>query len=171
MTVYTYGLTAVLISYLSPDIMQAIVHFFDVCIINMHPKDTLLKPQLKNFTCDLLCSSATLRYDPEVIFAEPVTDEIAPGYSALIKHPMDLSTMATKLSNHAYSSVDEFRSDFVLMCKNAMTYNAPETVYFSFAKSMMEDGIKIIERVSPFFYCPFPPQNLTGQPTITIALN
>ena len=76
-----------------------------------------------------------------------MTDEIAPGYSALIKHPMDLSIMATKLSNHAYSSVDEFRSDFVLMCKNAMTYNAPETVYFSFAKSVMENGIKVIERV------------------------
>lgn len=77
-----------------------------------------------------------------------MTDEIAPGYSALIKHPMDLSTMATKLSNHAYSSVDEFRGDYVLMCKNAMTYNAPETVYYSIAKTMMDDGVKIIERVS-----------------------
>ena len=117
-------------------------------------KDTLLlKPQLQIFTCDLRCSSSTLRHDPEGIFAEPVTDEIAPGYSTLIKYPMDLTTMATKLSNHAYSSVDEFRSDFVLMCKNAMTYNAPETVYFSFAKNMMEDGVKVIERVSPFFHC------------------
>ena len=79
-----------------------------------------------------------------------MTDEIAPGYSALIKHPMDLSTMATKLSNHAYSSVDEFRGDYVLMCKNAMTYNAPETVYYSIAKTMMDDGVKIIERVSPY---------------------
>jgi hypothetical protein len=109
-----------------------------------HPTVLLSRASLKMFLANIL--RLVQKYDPEVIFAEPVTDEIAPGYSALIKHPMDLSTMATKLSNHAYSSVDEFRSDFVLMCKNAMTYNAPETVYFSFAKSMMEDGIKIIER-------------------------
>ena len=92
-------------------------------------------------------STFSSRRDPEGIFAEPVTDEIAPGYSALIKHPMDLSTMATKLAGHAYSSLEEFRSDFVLMCKNAMTYNSPETVYYSVANNIMQDGLKIIEKV------------------------
>lgn len=87
------------------------------------------------------------RRDPEGIFAEPVTDDIAPGYSSLIKHPMDLSTMATKLSNHTYTSLEEFKSDFVLMCKNAMTYNSRETVYHSIAHNTMQEGLKIIEKV------------------------
>lgn len=94
------------------------------------------------------CSPPPHRRDPEGIFAEPVTDDIAPGYSALIKHPMDLSTMATKISNHAYWSAEEFKNDFVLMCKNAMTYNSPETIYYSVANSIMRDGLKLIEKVS-----------------------
>lgn len=100
-------------------------------------------------TCIFIFTSlpCLFRRDPEGIFAEPVTDDIAPGYSALIKHPMDLSTMATKLSNHAYYSAEEFKNDFVLMCKNAMTYNSPETVYYSVANNMMRDGLKLIEKV------------------------
>ena len=76
-----------------------------------------------------------------------MTDDIAPGYSALIKRPMDLSTMATKLANHAYCSAEEFKGDFVLMCKNAMTYNSPETLYYSVASNIMKDGLKLIEKV------------------------
>ena len=88
------------------------------------------------------------RRDMEAIFAEPVTDDIAPGYSALIKHPMDLGTMATKLANNQYGSVDEFKGDFLLMCKNAMTYNAPETVYYSVANNLLTEGLKLIAKVS-----------------------
>ena len=65
--------------------------------------------------------------------------------------------MATKVSNHSYYGVDEFQSDFVLMCKNAMAYNAPETVYHCSAKAILEDGLAMIERVSsnssPFLTC------------------
>ena len=49
------------------------------------------------------------RKDPQGIFAEPVTDDIAPGYSALISNPMDFSTMAKKLDTLQYHSVDEYQ--------------------------------------------------------------
>ena len=55
--------------------------------------------------------------------------------------------MAAKVSGHAYCGVEEFREDFVLMCKNAMTYNAAETVYYAVASNVMKDGLKIIEKV------------------------
>ena len=51
----------------------------------------------------------TCRRDPEGIFAEPVTDSIAPGYSSIIKHPMDLTTMSSKLENNMYTSLTEFK--------------------------------------------------------------
>lgn len=46
--------------------------------------------------------------DPDQFFAWPVTDTIAPGYSAIIQHPMDFSTMRTKISNNEYDSLGDF---------------------------------------------------------------
>lgn len=52
------------------------------------------------------------RNDPEGVFSEPVTDEIAPGYSAIIKQPMDLQTMGHKVELNEYPSVSEFKVGF-----------------------------------------------------------
>ena len=38
-----------------------------------------------------------------------MTDEIAPGYSAIIKQPMDLQTMGHKVELNEYPSVSEFK--------------------------------------------------------------
>ena len=87
------------------------------------------------------------RRDPDGIFAEPVTDDIAPGYSALISIPMDLATIAKKIDVGQYDSIGDFKSDFILMCNNAMTYNAPETVYYASAKRLLTTGLQIIAKV------------------------
>ena len=50
-----------------------------------------------------------IRKDKEDIFQYPVTDDIAPGYSLIIKKPMDFSTMRKKIDNHLYSTVMEYR--------------------------------------------------------------
>lgn len=49
------------------------------------------------------------RKDPHGFFAFPVTDAIAPGYSVIIKHPMDFSTMKDKIRNNEYNTVTEFK--------------------------------------------------------------
>lgn len=49
------------------------------------------------------------RKDPHGFFAFPVTDAIAPGYSMIIKHPMDFSTMKDKIRNNEYNTVTEFK--------------------------------------------------------------
>ena len=55
------------------------------------------------------------RKDKEDIFHEPVTDAIAPGYSLIIKKPMDLSTMKKKIDEQQYDSVSDYRvSDYSL---------------------------------------------------------
>lgn len=40
-------------------------------------------------------------------FSTPVTDDVVPGYSAAIRHPMDLGTIASRLSQDAYASLGE----------------------------------------------------------------
>ncbi|KAM4810501.1 bromodomain-containing protein 9 [Rhinophrynus dorsalis] len=86
------------------------------------------------------------RKDPHGFFAFPVTDQIAPGYSMIIKHPMDFSTMKEKIGANEYTSVTEFKADFKLMCDNAMTYNRPETVYYKLAKKLLHTGFKMMSK-------------------------
>ena len=61
---------------------------------------------------------------------------------------MDLTTVAKKIDMGQYESVGDFKSDFILMCNNAMTYNAPETVYYASAKRLLTTGLQIIAKVS-----------------------
>ncbi|XP_028327308.1 bromodomain-containing protein 9 isoform X1 [Gouania willdenowi] len=86
------------------------------------------------------------RKDPHGFFAFPVTDAIAPGYSVIIKHPMDFSTMKDKIMNNDYNTVTEFKADFKLMCDNAMVYNRPETVYYKAAKKLLHTGFKMMSK-------------------------
>ncbi|XP_061574327.1 bromodomain-containing protein 9 [Cololabis saira] len=86
------------------------------------------------------------RKDAHGFFAFPVTDAIAPGYSSIIKHPMDFSTMKDKISDNEYNTVTEFKADFKLMCDNAMVYNRPETVYYKAAKKLLHTGFKMMSK-------------------------
>ncbi|XP_034144955.1 bromodomain-containing protein 9 isoform X2 [Esox lucius] len=86
------------------------------------------------------------RKDAHGFFSFPVTDAIAPGYSVIIKHPMDFSTMKDKITDNEYKTVTEFKADFKLMCDNAMVYNRPETVYYKAAKKLLHTGFKMMSK-------------------------
>ncbi|XP_053288998.1 bromodomain-containing protein 9 isoform X1 [Pleuronectes platessa] len=86
------------------------------------------------------------RKDPHGFFSFPVTDAIAPGYSTIIKHPMDFSSIKDKILNNEYNTVTEFKGDFKLMCDNAMVYNRPETVYYKAAKKLLHTGFKMMSK-------------------------
>ncbi|XP_043101385.1 bromodomain-containing protein 7 [Puntigrus tetrazona] len=84
------------------------------------------------------------RKDPSAFFSFPVTDLIAPGYSLIIKRPMDFSTMKEKVKKEHYQSLEELKLDFKVMCENAMIYNKPETIYYKAAKKLLHSGMKIL---------------------------
>ncbi|XP_006779834.1 bromodomain-containing protein 7 [Neolamprologus brichardi] len=86
------------------------------------------------------------RKDPNAFFSFPVTDFIAPGYSAVIKRPMDFSTMKDKVKKECYQSLDELKVDFRIMCENAMIYNKPETIYHKAARKLLHSGMKILSQ-------------------------
>uniref|UniRef100_A0A6B2EES2 Putative irf-2-binding protein celtix-1 n=1 Tax=Phlebotomus kandelakii TaxID=1109342 RepID=A0A6B2EES2_9DIPT len=83
--------------------------------------------------------------DPHQFFAWPVTNDIAPGYSAIISKPMDFSTMRQKIDENAYSTIQEFGDDFRLMCENAIKYNHVETVYHKAAKRLLHVGARMLQ--------------------------
>ncbi|XP_071042928.1 ATPase family AAA domain-containing protein 2 isoform X4 [Parasteatoda tepidariorum] len=57
------------------------------------------------------------------VFSRPVDPEEVPDYQEVIKHPMDLETMMTKIDTHRYETVAQFLSDIDLLCQNALEYN------------------------------------------------
>ncbi|KTG31139.1 hypothetical protein cypCar_00023195, partial [Cyprinus carpio] len=86
------------------------------------------------------------RKDPSAFFSFPVTDLIAPGYSLIIKRPMDFSTMKEKVKKEQYQSLEELKLDFKVMCENAMIYNKPETIYYKAARKLLHSGMKILSK-------------------------
>ncbi|XP_051133595.1 uncharacterized protein LOC127253189 [Andrographis paniculata] len=72
------------------------------------------------------------------VYAEPVDPEELPDYHDVIEHPMDFSTVRSKLRNGSYANFDQFESDVFLICSNAMQYNAPDTIYYKQARSIQE---------------------------------
>ena len=52
-----------------------------------------------------------------------------PDYQKIIKHPMDVSTMRTKVRKSEYRSFKDFRVDIMRMFDNCILYNGRTTVY------------------------------------------
>ncbi len=54
--------------------------------------------------------------------------------------------MRKKINQDDYSNILEFRSDFELMCDNAMKYNRPDTIYWQAAKKLLATGTKLMHK-------------------------
>lgn len=52
---------------------------------------------------------SSCRKDPNAFFCFPVTDLIAPGYTMVIRRPMDFSTMKEKVKREYYQSLVELK--------------------------------------------------------------
>ncbi|RXN23272.1 ATPase family AAA domain-containing 2B isoform X1 [Labeo rohita] len=57
------------------------------------------------------------------IFSKPVDIEEVSDYLEVIKQPMDLSTIMTKIDTHKYTVAKDFLVDIDLICSNALEYN------------------------------------------------
>ncbi|KAM9782763.1 ATPase family AAA domain-containing protein 2B [Neosynchiropus ocellatus] len=57
------------------------------------------------------------------IFSKPVDIEEVSDYLEVIRQPMDLSTVMTKIDTHQYLTAKDFLVDVDLICSNALEYN------------------------------------------------
>ncbi|KAF7731978.1 hypothetical protein EC973_007083 [Apophysomyces ossiformis] len=87
-----------------------------------HPQRSLTEAERK-FCTDTL--KALMRHRAAGAFQVPV-DPVAyniPDYFDIIKNPMDLSTIKSKLEDNLYDSIDAFAADVRLMFDNCHLYN------------------------------------------------
>ncbi|EGG14481.1 ankyrin repeat-containing protein [Cavenderia fasciculata] len=80
---------------------------------------------------------------------DPVADGV-PTYLDIIKNPMDLGTMKTKLDNGSYKTIKEFAADMRLMFINALTFNLDGTPIWKLAKSLLQNFNTKFGQTFPF---------------------
>lgn len=79
--------------------------------------------------------------DEHAVFAEPVSEEAAPGYMAAIRWPMDFGTISERARNQNwYRSVNALQDDLVLVFGNCLTYNEPDTSFAHLAITMTKQA-------------------------------
>jgi hypothetical protein len=83
---------------------------------------TFIKRQLNRIITQSLTSMRDA--DPQSLFLNPVTDEIAPGYSKVISKPMCLRNMEDKVAKNAYGVLSDWEQDVKLMFDNCVRYNS-----------------------------------------------
>ncbi|XP_031626751.1 bromodomain-containing protein 1 [Contarinia nasturtii] len=82
--------------------------------------------------------------DVQEIFTEPVDIEEVPDYTLVVTHPMDLSTMRSKLRDGKYDTLDDMENDFNLMIQNCLAYNNKDTIFY-------RAGIRMRDQCGPVF--------------------
>jgi histone-lysine N-methyltransferase SETD1 len=91
--------------------------------------------------CRERCSEIICKLQQEdklLIFADPVTDKVAPTYLDVIKQPMDLQTMLIKAERDEYKNYAWVRELFELMVLNALIFNRYHTAVWIEAKRFYE---------------------------------
>ncbi|KAF8192704.1 hypothetical protein K438DRAFT_2017894 [Mycena galopus ATCC 62051] len=86
--------------------------------------------------------------DDYAFFLKPVNPSQVPGYSDLIKRPMDLGTMTVKVQRGRYRSLEDFADDFRLVTGNAKIFNPPGSIYHSEAERIEVWGLDQISEAA-----------------------
>jgi histone acetyltransferase len=85
-------------------------------------------------------------------FLQPVNGDEVHDYYDVIKEPMDLSTMESKLEKDQYENVDDFVKDVLLLVRNCKRYNAETTPYAKAANKLEKEMWKKIREVPEWSY-------------------
>lgn len=85
-------------------------------------------------------------------FLQPVNKDEVMDYYDVIKQPMDLSTMETKLENDSYETPEDFIRDATLIYNNCRQYNGETTPYHKAANKLEKEMWKKIKEVPEWSY-------------------
>ncbi|KAG9019532.1 hypothetical protein FRB90_000841 [Tulasnella sp. 427] len=79
------------------------------------------------------------------LFHNPVKESEAEGYFDIVKRPMDLKTIKTRIKDGSIKDSLEFQRDILLMFANAKMYNRPDSEITRMSDQMLVDALRQIE--------------------------
>ena len=100
------------------------------------------------------CLTTLYRDQRTYIFANPV-DPVAlniPDYFNIVKTPMDLTTVKTKLKEHKYEKIQDFMADMELIFYNCRLYNGTESQVGQIGVAVNEEYQRLTEQLYFDFY-------------------
>lgn len=70
------------------------------------------------------------------IFHNPIKPSEAPDYADIVKRPMDLKTIKTRIKDGVITNSLEYQRDVYLMFVNSMMYNRPNSDIYNMAEDV-----------------------------------
>jgi len=74
-------------------------------------------------------------------FRTPVLPEEVPTYATIIRKPMDLSTITSQVEDGTITTRYQVMKAIMLLCKNATTFNPPDTEFHNSAIKLRDHAI------------------------------
>ncbi|XP_050421868.1 transcription initiation factor TFIID subunit 1-like [Adelges cooleyi] len=78
-------------------------------------------------------------------FMKPVNRKLIKDYYNVIKEPIDLETIASRVSSHKYHNRKEFLDDINLILENSIAYNGENSDYTQHARTLIKAANNFIE--------------------------
>lgn len=70
------------------------------------------------------------------LYPIPKDTDFAKDYYAIIKNPMDLTTVRKKIENDEYSTLKQWMNDMTLVWTNAEEFNKPQKIFLALAEQL-----------------------------------
>ncbi|CCL98021.1 uncharacterized protein FIBRA_00014 [Fibroporia radiculosa] len=120
-------------------------HLWQDEAVKKPPRPVKLKP-LREVLTKLIVQIK--KKDDYAFFLHPVDTSQVAGYTDVVKRPMDLGTMTTKVERGKYRSLEEFADDLRLVTTNAKLFNPPGTIYHTEAERIEAWGLEHITKAA-----------------------
>lgn len=99
---------------------------------------------MKKYLLEELC-----QHEFALPFMEPVDTKAlnVPSYYTIIEHPMDVGTIAMRVENRYYCSVNELIDDVRLVISNCFTFNMPGSIVYRDGEELEKLFMKVLEKL------------------------
>ncbi|OMH78423.1 Bromodomain-containing protein 9, partial [Zancudomyces culisetae] len=84
--------------------------------------------------------------DEYTMFQTPMSPKQTQHHPKISKNPISLEIMKKRVERGKYKQIEQFKADFVLMCKNSKRQSHPNRKYYEYIQRMLEFGRKLIKK-------------------------